>query len=323
MDYHKNARLTVHSREHLARKVLHEGCTLKAAAASLQREPENRRQVGGPLSATGAAQGWWTVARDLINSAVHCPTWFSLVERPFAFAPPALDRFPYRRANHVPEPRHGQPHSAQTRHQSHPRPRSQAGLSSVMSTPLPAICCTWISRNWAAFAVASHRVTGNRGDTVTRGIGWDFVHVAVDDHSRIAFSAIYPDETKDHPWKPFCTQALAYYARARHSLQGACSPTMVPAYHSLLLCRGLSPAGAEASLHQALHTTHQRQGRALHSDRSARMGLCPRLSELRTTHPGTALLGACLQLAPASWLALGHGSAHQPFRYRTEQPIEP
>ena len=34
MDYHQNARLTIRSREQLARKVLHEGCTLKLAAAS-------------------------------------------------------------------------------------------------------------------------------------------------------------------------------------------------------------------------------------------------------------------------------------------------
>lgn len=34
MDYHQNARLTIHSREQLARRVLVERCTLKSAAAS-------------------------------------------------------------------------------------------------------------------------------------------------------------------------------------------------------------------------------------------------------------------------------------------------
>jgi len=34
MDYHQNARLTVHSREQLARRVLQQGLTLKQAAAS-------------------------------------------------------------------------------------------------------------------------------------------------------------------------------------------------------------------------------------------------------------------------------------------------
>ncbi|MGH8578323.1 MAG: IS481 family transposase, partial [Gammaproteobacteria bacterium] len=39
-----------------------------------------------------------------------------------------------------------------------------------------------------------HRVTG-RFDDRHRGIGWDFVHVAVDDHSRVSLAAVAPDET--------------------------------------------------------------------------------------------------------------------------------
>ena len=41
-----------------------------------------------------------------------------------------------------------------------------------------------------------HRITGNRvGQTKNRGIGWDFVHVCVDDASRVAFVEVLPDET--------------------------------------------------------------------------------------------------------------------------------
>jgi transposase InsO family protein len=43
------------------------------------------------------------------------------------------------------------------------------------------------------FDKAGHRVTGDRRGQV-HGAGWDFVFVAVDDHSRIAFTEIYPDE---------------------------------------------------------------------------------------------------------------------------------
>ncbi len=57
----------------------------------------------------------------------------------------------------------------------------------------------------------SHRVTGDRRDRVA-GIGWEYLHVAIDDHSRIAFSAIYPDE-KHSSVLAFLTEALAYYAR--------------------------------------------------------------------------------------------------------------
>jgi transposase InsO family protein len=57
----------------------------------------------------------------------------------------------------------------------------------------------------------SHRVTGDRRDSAS-GAGWEYVHVAIDDHSRIAFSAIYPDETRASV-VAFLHAALAYYAR--------------------------------------------------------------------------------------------------------------
>ena len=41
----------------------------------------------------------------------------------------------------------------------------------------------------------SHRVTGNRRDSVD-GAGWEVAHVAIDDHSRVGFVQMYPDEKK-------------------------------------------------------------------------------------------------------------------------------
>ena len=40
-----------------------------------------------------------------------------------------------------------------------------------------------------------HRITGDRkGQSSGRGVGWEFVHVCIDDASRIAFTQIRPDE---------------------------------------------------------------------------------------------------------------------------------
>ncbi|SHE51856.1 Integrase core domain-containing protein [Modicisalibacter ilicicola DSM 19980] len=44
------------------------------------------------------------------------------------------------------------------------------------------------------FARPGHRVTGDRQQN-TRGAGWEYVHIAIDDHSRVAFGTRYPDET--------------------------------------------------------------------------------------------------------------------------------
>ncbi len=57
-----------------------------------------------------------------------------------------------------------------------------------------------------------HRITGDRtGQSNSRGVGWEFVHVAIDDASRIAFSQILPDEKKESAIA-FLRAAVAYYA---------------------------------------------------------------------------------------------------------------
>ena len=61
------------------------------------------------------------------------------------------------------------------------------------------------------FESPGHRVTGDRtGQSNRRGIGWEFLHVCIDDHSRVAFSQIMPDEKKESA-TAFLRAALAYY----------------------------------------------------------------------------------------------------------------
>jgi transposase InsO family protein len=61
------------------------------------------------------------------------------------------------------------------------------------------------------FEAEGHRVTGDRQAGRSRGAGWEFVHVCIDDASRLAFSQIHPDETKESA-VPFLKAAVAYYA---------------------------------------------------------------------------------------------------------------
>ncbi len=56
-----------------------------------------------------------------------------------------------------------------------------------------------------------HRMTGDRSkQSRSRGVGWEFVHVAVDDHSRVAFAKVMPSEKK-HSAIAFLKAALAYF----------------------------------------------------------------------------------------------------------------
>ena len=61
------------------------------------------------------------------------------------------------------------------------------------------------------FAQIGHRITGNKtGYSHCRGLGWEFVHVCIDDHSRVAFSQVRPGQTADDA-VAFLKAAVAYY----------------------------------------------------------------------------------------------------------------
>jgi transposase InsO family protein len=55
-----------------------------------------------------------------------------------------------------------------------------------------------------------HRITGERQHR-NRGIGWDAVHLAIDDYSRVSFARVLPEET-GACCAQFLRDAVAYYA---------------------------------------------------------------------------------------------------------------
>ena len=59
-----------------------------------------------------------------------------------------------------------------------------------------------------------HRITGRYRGAVNRhhGIGWEFVHVCIDDASRIAFVQVLPDQRKESA-VVFLEAAVAYFAK--------------------------------------------------------------------------------------------------------------
>jgi transposase InsO family protein len=61
----------------------------------------------------------------------------------------------------------------------------------------------------ARFRQPGHRVTGNR-QINSEGIGWEYVHLAIDDHSRVAFGCLKPDERGISACAALL-QALRYY----------------------------------------------------------------------------------------------------------------
>jgi transposase InsO family protein len=86
----------------------------------------------------------------------------------------------------------------------------------------------------------SHRVTGDRRDLV-KGAGWEYVHVAIDDASRLAFARIMPDEGQ-HSAIAFLHSALAYF-RSLGIVVKSIMTDNGPCYISKLLAQACRRAG--------------------------------------------------------------------------------
>lgn len=56
-----------------------------------------------------------------------------------------------------------------------------------------------------------HRIHGDRRRR-SRGIGWEYLHIAIDDATRLAYAALYPDETAVST-AAFLAQAVAWFQR--------------------------------------------------------------------------------------------------------------
>ena len=55
-----------------------------------------------------------------------------------------------------------------------------------------------------------HRVTGDRSMQAKGKAGWQYLYVAIDDHSRLGFAAVHPDETADSALT-FLEQLVRFY----------------------------------------------------------------------------------------------------------------
>jgi transposase InsO family protein len=86
----------------------------------------------------------------------------------------------------------------------------------------------------------SHRVTGNRRDRVV-GIGWEHLHVAIDDASRLAYTELLPSLGREDA-TGFLTRAVAWFGRLGISVERVMTDNG-SAYRSKLFAAALTQAG--------------------------------------------------------------------------------
>lgn len=189
MDYHKNASLTVLSRERMVRLVIEQGWTFKAAAEKFEVSAKTAAKWVQRYRQLGLAG-----LRDRSSRPHRCPRQTSsfLVERVLSFR--RLRYNGWRIAREL-----GLSRATVS------RILRRAGLSRVgwLDPPSPVMryehqhpgdMIHFDIKCLARIVQPGSRVTGRR-EKRSRGAGWEYLHVAIDDHSRLAFAAILPDQT--------------------------------------------------------------------------------------------------------------------------------
>ena len=86
-----------------------------------------------------------------------------------------------------------------------------------------------------------HRVLGRGPGRCRKGLGWEFVHVAIDDHSRLAYAEIRPDE-RSETTIAFLGRALEFFEGAGMKVRRVITDNG-PNYKSHLFCGYLAERG--------------------------------------------------------------------------------
>ena len=120
-----------------------------------------------------------------------------------------------------------------------------------------------------AFPPGRHRVHGDR-QRCSPGAGWEYVHVAVDDHAPGLRRGL-PDQ-RGPACRAFLERAITWY-RARGISCARVLSDNGSGYRSRVFREACAGHGPPPSPDPAVHATHQRQSGAVHPDAAARVGV--------------------------------------------------
>ena len=210
MNTHNNARLTAKGREDMVRAVVDHGLRKAAAARQFNTTPKTVAKWVARFKTQGVVG-----LRDRSSKPLSLPSQTSLatadaveilrrqrrtqehIAGELGISKATVSRILKRRGLSLLSAIDPQP----------PRPRYER------ATPGEIIHID--IKKLGRFNAVGHRITGDRrGQSNARGRGegpgWEYVHVAIDDNSRVATAAIFPDE-KANSAVAFLRTAVAYY----------------------------------------------------------------------------------------------------------------
>lgn len=204
MNIHQNARTTLWSRAEIVRRVTHLGQSVASVAASFQVSAKTARRW---VARAGAASGLQDRScRPASSPAATSPALVAQIER--------LRRQRWTSAEIAAKLGLGRSTVA--------RLVARLGLARLKSLapPPPVQRYTWAQvgdllhldvKKLGRIGRIGHRMTGDRRSRV-RGIGWEYVHVAVDDASRLAYIEVLGDE-RGATVARFLWRALGWFHR--------------------------------------------------------------------------------------------------------------
>ena len=153
------------------------------------------------------------------------------------------------------------------------------------------------SKRFSRFTRPGHAVTGIRdrssAEKRTR-VGHELVHSLVNDHSRLAYSELHPDE-RAHTVVGFVEQALAFFDDHGITTKRLMSDNAWDIHPQPCPGPTASPTGHPLPHHPLLPPAGQRQGRALATNTQTRMGTRPDLPLKRPPSPSPATPAPPLQ----------------------------
>ena len=198
MRIHRNAKTTPATRQLLAHRVLHEGWTLSAASAAVGVS----RQTGHKWIRRYQAGGF--AALEDRSSVPH-----QQPQRTSPSTTAAIIALRYRRL------------SAWAIAQRLQVPRSTVALVLARLVPPPPVRRYERSRpsellhldtkQLARIGAVGHRIHGDQARK-TRGVGWEYAQVCVDDYSRVAYVEVLPDR-KGGTAAGFLRRCVRWFAR--------------------------------------------------------------------------------------------------------------
>jgi len=205
MNIHKNARLTLVRRHEMVQDVLEHKLTLAATAATYAVSVPTVRKWVGRFLIQGAPGLRDASSRPKVSPRAIAPSaalavvelrrrflTHARIARSLAVSESTVSRV-LRRAG-LSRWRDLRPSEAVVRYE-HPEPGDLLHID---------------TKKLGRIERLGHRVTGNPRDRAP-GAGWELLFVAVDDHARIGFTQMYPDERRESA-TAFLRASVAYFA---------------------------------------------------------------------------------------------------------------